>query len=95
MYSGCVRNYCIAAAILLTLAVCGCQAEDDGPVRAAEAQSTPGGKALYDTDDESIVKKSRGGICYDSSDGRFDGICHYVAYANMKDCLDDGGRRPK
>lgn len=52
------------------------------------------GGPLYDSDDPAIVKKSRGDICYDSSDGRFEEIIHYTAYANMKDCLADGGRMP-
>lgn len=50
------------------------------------------GGRLYDSDDPAIVKKSRGNICYDSSDGRFAGIYHYTAYANMNDCLAEGGR---
>ena len=53
------------------------------------------GGTLYDSDDPAIVKKSRGDICYDSSDVRFAGIYHYTAYANVEDCLADGGRLPQ
>ena len=52
------------------------------------------GKALYDSDDPSIVKKSRGNICYDSHSGRFTEIVHFTAYKNMEDCVADGGRDP-
>lgn len=63
----------------------------------ATAPPTPQhhGEALYDSDDPAIVKKSRGDICYDSSDVRFAGIYHYTAYANLEDCLADGGRLPQ
>ena len=33
-------------------------------------------------------------LCYDSGDGRFVGIVYYTAYANLKDCLAEGGRLP-
>lgn len=54
-----------------------------------------GDKALYDSDDDTIVKKSRDGICHDAGSGRFVRTLHYRAYRNMKDCLDSGGRRPR
>jgi hypothetical protein len=51
-------------------------------------------KAIWNSDDQTIVKKSRSGICYDSSDGRFGRTVHFTAYRTMRDCLDDGGRPP-
>ncbi len=67
------------------------------PLGAATSAPAPaaGDKALYDSDDDTIVKKSRDGICHDSSSGRFVRTLHYRAYRNMKDCLDSGGRRPR
>ncbi len=65
-----------------------------GSVVSPPSPSKHDGKALYDSDDPNIIKKSRVSICYDSSDGRFTGINHYTAYANMSDCLAEGGRLP-
>lgn len=67
------------------------------PTTSTSAASPPPrvrSKALYDSDDPTIIKKSRGNICYDSSDGRFAGIHHYIAYSNIKDCLAESGRLP-
>lgn len=79
----------VIPAMLLALAAIACQAEEQRelPVKRDD-------KALYDSDDPTIIKKSRGNICYDSSDGRFESIVHYTAYANLKDCLSSGGRLP-
>ena len=79
----------VIAALLLSLAAVACQADQQ-----RHPPAKPDGKALYDSDDPTIVKKSRKNICYDSSDGRFGKIDHYTAYANMKDCLANGGRLP-
>jgi hypothetical protein len=51
-------------------------------------------KALFDTDDESIVKKSLNGICHDANSGSFDDTIHFRAYRSMRDCLDSGGKMP-
>lgn len=59
---------------------------------SCQAPARHGSKVLYDRNDLAIVKKSFGDTCYDSSDGRFEEIIHYTAYANMDDCLADGGR---
>jgi len=76
-----------------------CVASGGRPRKGAAEQPSPpskrGSKALYDSDDPTIIKKSRNNICYDSSDGRFATIFHYTAYANMKDCLAEGGRLPQ
>lgn len=80
----------IAASFSLMVAMAcqaGEQAQDQAPAKHA-------GKALYDSDDPSIVKKTRNNNCYDSSNGRFTEIVHYTAYRNMKDCLADGGKYP-
>ncbi|MDH4259259.1 MAG: hypothetical protein OEW16_03035 [Gammaproteobacteria bacterium] len=79
-----------------TLAEC---LDSGGKLRKGSVVSPPSppkqnGKDLYDSDDPNIIKKSRNNICYDSSDGRFTGINHYTAYANMSDCLAEGGRLP-
>ncbi|MBM2853290.1 MAG: hypothetical protein HW417_218 [Steroidobacteraceae bacterium] len=79
----------VIVALLLALVAIACQADGQ-----SQAPARHGSKALYDSDDPAIVKKSRGGICYESSDGRFAGIYHYTAYANMDDCLAEGGRLP-
>ena len=79
----------VIVAFLLALAAIACQA--DGKSQAPAGHGT---KAIYDSDDPAIIKKSRGDICYDSGDGRFEGIVHYTAYANLKDCLAEGGRLP-
>src|SRR5258706_9856044 len=61
------------------------------PATAANAAKD---KALFDTDDESIVKKSLNGICHDATSGSFDDTIHFRAYRTVKDCLDSGGDMP-
>jgi len=51
-------------------------------------------KALYDSDDRIVVRKSRSGICHDSSSPSYSQTKNYTAYATMDDCLASGGRRP-
>lgn len=63
-----------------------------GSIETATAAAKRAGRALYDSDDPAIVKKSRSNICYDSSSGRFTEIIHYTAYRDMEDCVADGGR---
>ena len=58
----------------------------------AKDRSADVDKALFDTDNVSIVKKSRTGICHDASSGSFSVIIHFRAYRTMQDCLDSGGR---
>lgn len=57
------------------------------------AESKPKDKALWDTDDQTIVKRSRNDICHDSSSSSFVKTEHFRAYRTMKDCLDSGGKR--
>lgn len=79
----------VIVALFMALTAIACQADGQ-----SQAPTEHGSNVLYDSDDPAIVKKSRGNICYDSSDGRFEGIVHYTAYANINDCLADGGRLP-
>jgi hypothetical protein len=51
--------------------------------------------AVYDSDDATIVKKSREGICHDYRSGSFEHTLHYVAYRTMDDCKASGGREKK
>ncbi len=59
------------------------------PVRKGSA------KALYDTDDISIVKKSRDGLCLSATDATFSSILKVTAYASVEDCVADGGHRSR
>lgn len=52
-------------------------------------------KALWDTDDPTIVKKSRNNICHDKNDPSFAQTEHFRAYRTMQDCLDSGGKPAK
>jgi hypothetical protein len=63
-----------------------------GSAEPAAPPARKPGLVLYDSDDPTIVKKSRNDICYDSSNGRFEEIIHYTAYRDMEDCVADGGR---
>jgi len=51
-------------------------------------------KALFDTDDPSIVKRSGNGVCHDRKSPSFEATLHFRAYRTMKDCIDSGGRAP-
>jgi hypothetical protein len=51
--------------------------------------------ALYDSDDHTIVKKSRDGVCHDYTSGHFEHTVHYTAYRTMEDCKTSGGREAK
>jgi hypothetical protein len=51
--------------------------------------------AVYDSDDQTIVKKSREGVCHDYKSGSFARTTHYIAYRTMEDCMASGGRAPK
>ncbi len=52
-------------------------------------------KALWDTDDQTIVKRSRNNICHDKNDPSFEQTLHFRAYKTMKDCLESGGKPAK
>lgn len=52
-------------------------------------------KALYDTDDQTIIKKSRSDICHDRTSGSFNLTTNFKAYRTMKECLESGGRLPR
>jgi hypothetical protein len=60
---------------------------------AACAQSED--KALWDTEDQNIVKRSLNNICHDKYDASFKKTLHFRAYATMQDCLDSGGEEAK
>jgi hypothetical protein len=50
--------------------------------------------ALYDSDDATIIKKSREGICHDYRSASFERTEHYTAYRTLEDCKASGGRPP-
>jgi len=60
---------------------------------AACAQSKD--KALWDTEDQNIVKRSLYNICHDKHHASFKQTLHFRAYATMQDCLDSGGEQAK
>ncbi len=60
---------------------------------AGGAQSSD--KAIFDTDDQNIVKRSRNNICHDRTDASFTNTLHFRAYRSMQDCLDSGGQRAR
>lgn len=51
--------------------------------------------ALYDSDDHTIIKKSREGVCHDYKSGNFERTVHYTAYRTMADCKASGGREAR
>lgn len=63
------------------------------PVQASAPAKAAEGKALFDTDDPTIVKKSRDGLCHDSSSAVFADTVHFIAYRTLQDCLQSGGRK--
>lgn len=79
---------CLAVtAGLLSVAPSG-RAASQGPARPAAD------KALFDTDDPTIVKRSSAGVCHDRKSPSFEATIHFRAYRTMKDCIDSGGRAP-
>ena len=50
--------------------------------------------AVFDSEDPRFVRRSRAGICYDSTDGSYLLLLYFRAYRSMQDCLDSGGRTP-
>jgi hypothetical protein len=63
-------------------------------VRAAAPRDSKPELAVFDTDDSRFVRRSRGGICYESNDGTYLQLLYFRAYRSMQDCLDSGGRKP-
>jgi hypothetical protein len=61
---------------------------------AAALQDSKPDLAVFDTDDPRFVRRSRGGICYDASDGTYLQLLYFRAYRSMQDCLESGGRKP-
>jgi hypothetical protein len=60
-------------------------------------KATPGAgadKALFDTDDPTIVKRSSAGVCHDRKSPSFEATVHFRGYRTLKDCLESGGRLP-
>jgi len=51
--------------------------------------------AVYDSDDATIIKKSREGVCHSYHSANFERTVHYTAYRTMEDCKASGGREPK
>jgi hypothetical protein len=77
----------VIAAGLLSAAPSG-RAASQGPAKPAAD------KALFDTDDPTIVKRSSAGVCHDRKSPSFEATIHFRAYRTMKDCIDSGGRAP-
>lgn len=59
----------------------------NGGTRAADE------KALYDSADRTVIRKSRSGICHDQTSPSYGQLKNYIAYATMADCVQSGGRR--
>lgn len=88
------------AAILLTLTTI--------PVFASDGRLDENGchyerkKAKYHCHEErppnpdrfAAVKKSRENVCHDKTSPNYRMLRFYVAYANMRNCLNSGGREP-
>jgi len=88
-------NYNQIKAYVSYATMAACVASGGRPRKGSVEATAPAkraGRALYDSDDATIVKKSRANICYDASSGRFTEIIHFTAYRDMEDCVADGGR---
>lgn len=48
---------------------------------------------MFDSEDPSFVRRSRGGICYSAADGGYLQLLYFKAYRTLEDCLASGGRR--
>lgn len=81
------RLLCLALTTGLAVATVG-QAASQAPARPA------GDKALFDTDDPTIVKRSSAGVCHDRKSPSFEATVHFRGYRTLKDCLESGGRLP-
>ncbi len=57
------------------------------------AATVPTDKAVFDSEDPRFIRRSRGGVCYEASDGNYLRLLYYKAYLTMDDCLQSGGRR--
>jgi hypothetical protein len=68
------------------------QAASQAPATPAAAKGVD--KALFDTDDPTIIKRSTAGVCHDRKSPSFEATIHFRGYRTMKDCLDSGGRAP-
>ncbi|HEU5138281.1 MAG TPA: YHYH domain-containing protein [Steroidobacteraceae bacterium] len=42
-----------------------------------------------------VVKKSKSGICHDSSSPWYGQTIHFTPFETLQECLDSGGRLPK
>jgi hypothetical protein len=51
--------------------------------------------AIYDSDDATIIKKSREGVCHSYHSASFERTVHYTAYRTLEDCKTSGGREPR
>lgn len=92
-------NHSLSTAFLgFMLAICMSSAySGEQPPRVPAPAQTPAkpDKALYDTEDPTIIKKSRSNICHDRTSGSFGLTTSFKAYRTMKDCLESGGRLPR
>lgn len=69
-------------------------AASQAPAASPAASKPAADKALFDTDDPTIVKRSSAGVCHDRKSPSFEATIHFRGYRTMKDCLDSGGRAP-
>lgn len=78
---------------LLAMPVAGLAASQ-APATPPSASKPAADKALFDTDDPTIVKRSSAGVCHDRKSPSFEATIHFRGYRTMKDCIDSGGRAP-
>ena len=84
-----------AASRLLCLALTGGLAVvADGQAASQAPAKSAHDKALVETDDTTIVKRSSAGVCHDRKSPSFEATVHFRGYRTLKDCLESGGRLP-
>lgn len=91
-------NYLRAILVLIAAAwIVTAYPADHPPPRVPTPVQAPAkaDKALYDSEDQTIIKKSRNNICHDRTSGAFVLTTAFKAYRTMKDCLESGGRLPR
>jgi hypothetical protein len=88
------NRLCLAVTtVLMSVAHAG-HAASQAPGSPATAAKPAVDKALFDTDDPTIVKRSSAGVCHDRKSPSFEATIHFRGYRTLKDCLDSGGRVP-
>ncbi|MEQ1579840.1 MAG: hypothetical protein ABL964_04555 [Steroidobacteraceae bacterium] len=85
---------CLAITTGLLSTAPAVRAASQAPGSPATAAKAAADKALFDTDDPTIVKRSSAGVCHDRKSPSFEATLHFRGYRSMKDCIDSGGRLP-